>query len=156
MTTIEQEIFKVQCSHKKKTKKKTTTQNALPIKNKTQNKTNKEHYNYHTMDDRTIIQSTTAGKVYSPETTFRFFQRSNDSSLVERRTRDRNVVSSHPGGSGGKKNSSPELTLCADSYSVSVPSFPLFQAEDGIRDVLMSRGLGDVYKRQTFIQSYNE
>ena len=25
-----------------------------------------------------------------------------------------------------------------------------FQAEDGIRDVLGSRGLGDVYKRQTF------
>ena len=68
MTTIEQEIFKVQCSHKKKNKKTTTTQNALPIKNKTQNKTNKEHYNYHTMDDRTIIQSTTAGKVDSPET----------------------------------------------------------------------------------------
>ena len=25
-----------------------------------------------------------------------------------------------------------------------------FQAEDGIRDVLGSRGLGDVYKRQVF------
>ncbi|VTU57552.1 hypothetical protein AMBR_JPGBJEAN_02769 [Lacticaseibacillus rhamnosus] len=24
-----------------------------------------------------------------------------------------------------------------------------FQAEDGIRDCLLSRGLGDVYKRQT-------
>ena len=26
-----------------------------------------------------------------------------------------------------------------------------FQAEDGIRDVERSRGLGDVYKRQTYI-----
>ena len=26
--------------------------------------------------------------------------------------------------------------------------FHLFQAEDGIRDCLLSRGLGDVYKRQ--------
>ena len=25
-----------------------------------------------------------------------------------------------------------------------------FQAEDGIRDCLLSRGLGDVYKRQSF------
>ncbi|GAB5856019.1 hypothetical protein JMUB7529_28060 [Staphylococcus aureus] len=25
---------------------------------------------------------------------------------------------------------------------------PFFQAEDGIRDLRMSRGLGDVYKRQ--------
>ena len=25
-----------------------------------------------------------------------------------------------------------------------------FQAEDGIRDLVRSRGLGDVYKRQTF------
>ena len=32
-------------------------------------KTNKAHHNYHTMDDRTIIQSTTAEKVNSPETT---------------------------------------------------------------------------------------
>ena len=27
----------------------------------------------------------------------------------------------------------------------------VFQAEDGIRDCLLSRGLGDVYKRQAFI-----
>ena len=32
-------------------------------------KTNKAHHNYHTVDGRTIIQSTTAGKVDSPETT---------------------------------------------------------------------------------------
>ena len=29
-----------------------------------------------------------------------------------------------------------------------VSSFFLFQAEDGIRDLVRSRGLGDVYKRQ--------
>mgnify|MGYP003381573420 CR=1 FL=1 len=28
-----------------------------------------------------------------------------------------------------------------------------FQAEDGIRDLVRSRGLGDVYKRQHFLQS---
>ena len=27
-----------------------------------------------------------------------------------------------------------------------------FQAEDGIRDLVRSRGLGDVYKRQTYIR----
>ena len=30
----------------------------------------------------------------------------------------------------------------------SIPIFFFFQAEDGIRDCLLSRGLGDVYKRQ--------
>ena len=30
----------------------------------------------------------------------------------------------------------------------------LFQAEDGIRDLVRSRGLGDVYKRQAFLSSY--
>ena len=43
-----------------------------------------------------------------------------DSLLVERRTRGRKVASSSPGRSGGRI-SSTELTLCADSYSVSVP-----------------------------------
>ena len=28
--------------------------------------------------------------------------------------------------------------------------FVFFQAEDGIRDLVRSRGLGDVYKRQTY------
>ena len=52
-----------QCAHRK-------TQNELPIKKaKNPNKTNKAHHNYHTMDNRAIIQSTTAGKVDSPETT---------------------------------------------------------------------------------------
>ena len=31
---------------------------------------------------------------------------------------------------------------------MTLASVPTFQAEDGIRDELMSRGLGDVYKRQ--------
>ncbi len=31
-----------------------------------------------------------------------------------------------------------------------VRRFFLFQAEDGIRDCLLSRGLGDVYKRQDY------
>ena len=32
-------------------------------------------------------------------------------------------------------------------------SFFFFQAEDGIRDLVRSRGLGDVYKRQACAQS---
>ena len=38
----------------------------ITYKNK---KTKKAHHNYHTLDDRTIIQSTTAGKVDNPVTT---------------------------------------------------------------------------------------
>ena len=34
-------------------------------------------------------------------------------------------------------------------------SFFFFQAEDGIRDCLLSRGLGDVYKRQACMITYN-
>ena len=30
-----------------------------------------------------------------------------------------------------------------------------FQAEDGIRDLVRSRGLGDVYKRQVLVQGEN-
>ena len=33
--------------------------------------------------------------------------------------------------------------------------FFLLQAEDGIRDLVRSRGLGDVYKRQQDVQSFN-
>ena len=44
-----------------------------------------------------------------------------NSSLVERRTHDRQVASSNPGRSGGRIFFFPELTLYADSYSVSVP-----------------------------------
>ena len=36
----------------------------------------------------------------------------------------------------------------AVSRFVSVVCFFFFQAEDGIRDLVRSRGLGDVYKRQ--------
>ena len=32
----------------------------------------------------------------------------------------------------------------------------LFQAEDGIRDLVRSRGLGDVYKRQTLDSSQKQ
>mgnify|MGYP003381481670 CR=1 FL=1 len=40
-------------------------------------------------------------------------------------------------------------TLCRlFGYSCIVCSFFFFQAEDGIRDLVRSRGLGDVYKRQ--------
>ena len=38
------------------------------------------------------------------------------------------------------------LFCCRNVYN-----FILFQAEDGIRDVERSRGLGDVYKRQVLI-----
>ena len=40
---------------------------------------------------------------------------------------------------------------CYDSYTSSLISYSglfFFQAEDGIRDLVRSRGLGDVYKRQ--------
>ena len=47
-----------QCAHRK-----------TQYQNKNKTKTNKTHHNYHRMDDRTIIQSTTARKVDSPETT---------------------------------------------------------------------------------------
>ena len=33
--------------------------------------------------------------------------------------------------------------------------FFFFQAEDGIRDLVRSRGLGDVYKRQFHIRSFH-
>ena len=39
------------------------------------------------------------------------------------------------------------VVLCTLMYARDV-SFFLFQAEDGIRDLVRSRGLGDVYKRQ--------
>ena len=43
-----------------------------------------------------------------------------DSLLVEHQTGDRKVAGSNPGGTA-RQFSSPELTLCADSYSASVP-----------------------------------
>ena len=38
---------------------------------------------------------------------------------------------------------------CSDALS-SLVFFFFFQAEDGIRDLVRSRGLGDVYKRQVY------
>ena len=40
------------------------------------------------------------------------------------------------------------LSLCGVSVRIVVIVFFFFQAEDGIRDLVRSRGLGDVYKRQ--------
>ena len=37
--------------------------------------------------------------------------------------------------------------------SIVILGFFFFQAEDGIRDLVRSRGLGDVYKRQETINS---
>ena len=41
------------------------------------------------------------------------------------------------------------LVLCVVVCVCVVCVFCFFQAEDGIRDLVRSRGLGDVYKRQT-------
>ena len=40
--------------------------------------------------------------------------------------------------------------IIGSSVSSSMNKFFFFQAEDGIRDLVRSRGLGDVYKRQDF------
>ena len=46
-------------------------------------------------------------------------------------------------------NSSSDLCVGSESNIVSVYGYVFFfQAEDGIRDLVRSRGLGDVYKRQ--------
>ena len=39
---------------------------------------------------------------------------------------------------------------------LSTCEFFFFQAEDGIRDLVRSRGLGDVYKRQRYRSSYGQ
>ena len=38
--------------------------------------------------------------------------------------------------------------ICSGEVCFLFSSFFFFQAEDGIRDLVRSRGLGDVYKRQ--------
>ena len=49
--------------------------------------------------------------------------------------------------------------MCAFAYSVvdelavRCVLFFFFQAEDGIRDLVRSRGLGDVYKRQALVRA---
>ena len=40
------------------------------------------------------------------------------------------------------------LSLCVADLGLYLLSCFFFQAEDGIRDLVRSRGLGDVYKRQ--------
>ena len=40
-----------------------------------------------------------------------------------------------------------------DSREIDIAYHFFFQAEDGIRDLVRSRGLGDVYKRQLYIFS---
>ena len=44
--------------------------------------------------------------------------------------------------------------MCCTVYIYSVVVF--FQAEDGIRDLVRSRGLGDVYKRQRLTRELDE
>ena len=41
-----------------------------------------------------------------------------------------------------------------DAIVTVVGTFFFFQAEDGIRDLVRSRGLGDVYKRQPYNKLY--
>ena len=41
-----------------------------------------------------------------------------------------------------------EVCIVKSEITLSVCLFFFFQAEDGIRDLVRSRGLGDVYKRQ--------
>ena len=43
---------------------------------------------------------------------------------------------------------------CALSFDIMLIGFDVFcfQAEDGIRDLVRSRGLGDVYKRQMMVE----
>ena len=53
--------------------------------------------------------------------------------LVEQQTFDQRVVGSVPSRSGGRFFFSPELTFCADSYSMSVPllcSLPQWHIKD--------------------------
>ena len=45
------------------------------------------------------------------------------------------------------------LDQCNTSAVSSFVVFVFFQAEDGIRDLVRSRGLGDVYKRQAHIHA---
>ena len=42
------------------------------------------------------------------------------------------------------------MTWSGGSRHSTIPIF--FQAEDGIRDLVRSRGLGDVYKRQEYVK----
>ena len=46
------------------------------------------------------------------------------------------------------------VIVCRVMCSVLIDIF-FFQAEDGIRDLVRSRGLGDVYKRQSLSNALN-
>ena len=46
------------------------------------------------------------------------------------------------------------LSKCSGGDCMWECGFFFFQAEDGIRDLVRSRGLGDVYKRQPFGTEY--
>ena len=48
------------------------------------------------------------------------------------------------------------LVYCYVGAVSSPGSTFFFQAEDGIRDLVRSRGLGDVYKRQALVESLPE
>ena len=43
------------------------------------------------------------------------------------------------------------VKFCLDMWTLGTFVFFFFQAEDGIRDLVRSRGLGDVYKRQDLV-----
>ena len=47
------------------------------------------------------------------------------------------------------------LMLCEERYCIWYCMVFFFQAEDGIRDLVRSRGLGDVYKRQGWLRPTN-
>ena len=53
-----------------------------------------------------------------------------------------------PAGDWATSHDSVHDVLVNKKSSAMLVFVPLFQAEDGIRDVVSSRGLGDVYKRQ--------
>ena len=46
-----------------------------------------------------------------------------------------------------------DLSIVAEMIDIVVGWFVFFQAEDGIRDLVRSRGLGDVYKRQRLVRA---
>ena len=46
------------------------------------------------------------------------------------------------------------MSMCTTCVVVVCAVFFFFQAEDGIRDLVRSRGLGDVYKRQVYDYSH--
>ncbi|WP_460366295.1 hypothetical protein, partial [Staphylococcus aureus] len=50
----------------------------------------------------------------------------------------------------GKQKTASSIAQCLVGSEMCIrdSSLPFFQAEDGIRDRSVSRGLGDVYKRQ--------